>query len=115
MVGLEFVRANGQRIRTGGRVVKNVAGFDLSKCFIGAQGRLVWSRRFRSNAFERQMTLQLSSLEEAETVPRSCSNKDHHYANLWELWREASAPESLKVIGFSGHRGAVLRHAQVIA
>lgn len=122
VVGLEFVRANGQRIRTGGRVVKNVAGFDLSKCLIGAQGRLgvvtaLSLKLMPLPAFERQMTLQLSSLEEAETVAKIMrSNKDHHHANLWELWREASAPESLQmVIGFSGHREAVLRHAQVIA
>ena len=62
------------------------------------------------------MTLQLSSLEEAETVAKIMrSNKDHHCQSLGALARPP-APESLQmVIGFSGHREAVLRHAQVIA
>ncbi|MBT5926711.1 MAG: FAD-binding oxidoreductase [Verrucomicrobia bacterium] len=40
VIGLEAVRANGEKIKSGGQVVKNVAGFDLCKLFIGAQGSL---------------------------------------------------------------------------
>ena len=34
-IGLRVVTADGRVIRTCGRVVKNVAGYDLSKLFIG--------------------------------------------------------------------------------
>jgi FAD/FMN-containing dehydrogenase len=39
-LGLKVILASGQVIRTGGKVVKNVAGYDLTKLFIGARGSL---------------------------------------------------------------------------
>lgn len=40
VLGLKVMLANGQVISPGGKVVKNVAGFDLCKLFIGAAGSL---------------------------------------------------------------------------
>ncbi len=40
LIGIRVRLPNGQEIRSGGQVVKNVAGYDLGKLFIGAQGRL---------------------------------------------------------------------------
>ena len=40
VIGMTFVRADGSIIRVGGRVVKNVAGYDLSKALIGSLGTL---------------------------------------------------------------------------
>jgi glycolate oxidase FAD binding subunit len=39
-LGLHFVRSDGQTAKAGGRVVKNVAGYDLMKLFAGAYGTL---------------------------------------------------------------------------
>jgi glycolate oxidase FAD binding subunit len=39
-LGLSFVRSDGQIAKAGGRVVKNVAGYDLMKLFSGAYGTL---------------------------------------------------------------------------
>lgn len=40
VLGLSFIRADGEIAKAGGRVVKNVAGYDLMKLFTGAYGTL---------------------------------------------------------------------------
>jgi FAD/FMN-containing dehydrogenase len=40
LLGIEVILGDGSRVRSGGRVVKNVAGYDLHKLFIGSRGTL---------------------------------------------------------------------------
>jgi len=40
LIGIQVALADGRLVRSGGRVVKNVAGFDLLKLFIGARDSL---------------------------------------------------------------------------
>ncbi len=40
IIGLELVLPNGEMIRTGGKSAKDVAGYDLTKLFVGAEGTL---------------------------------------------------------------------------
>ncbi|MEN9206122.1 MAG: FAD-binding oxidoreductase [Thermostichales cyanobacterium SZTDM-1c_bins_54] len=56
VLGIEFVRADGQVAKAGGRVVKNVAGYDLMKLLTGSRGRL---------ALITQVTLRLYPLPRA--------------------------------------------------
>jgi glycolate oxidase FAD binding subunit len=56
LLGITFVRSDGQIAKAGGRVVKNVAGYDLMKLFTGSYGTL---------GVLTQMTLRVYPLPEA--------------------------------------------------
>jgi glycolate oxidase FAD binding subunit len=56
LLGISFVRSDGQIAKAGGRVVKNVAGYDLMKLFIGSYGTL---------GIITQVTLRVYPIQEA--------------------------------------------------
>ncbi len=73
ILGIEMVDGSGERIRAGGKVVKNVTGYDLSKALAGSFGTLgiltevclkVWPRP------ETQQTLKVYGLEPPEALVR---------------------------------------------
>ena len=45
VIGISFMNDEGQEVKAGGRVVKNVAGYDLCKLHIGASARSASSRK----------------------------------------------------------------------
>lgn len=59
VIGLRVVYPNGKVIRTGGKVVKNVAGYDMNKLFIGSMGTL---------GVISEITLKLRPIPRAETI-----------------------------------------------
>jgi glycolate oxidase FAD binding subunit len=77
IVGVSLIRADGSRARGGGKVVKNVAGFDLPKLMVGALGTL---------GMIATATLRLHPLPEAARLlcvaGRDC-------AGVRALWRAA--------------------------
>lgn len=54
LIGLSFVRYDGQIAKAGGRVVKNVAGYDLMKLFTGSYGSLGIISQLTFRLFPRQ-------------------------------------------------------------
>ncbi|GIM47739.1 glycolate oxidase [Collibacillus ludicampi] len=59
VLGMRVVLPNGQIIRTGGKVVKNVAGYDMNKLLIGSMGTL---------GIITEMTLKLRPLPKYESL-----------------------------------------------
>ena len=51
LLGLEFVTGEGAQVKSGGRVVKNVTGYDLHKLLIGALGTLAVITRVNFRTF----------------------------------------------------------------
>jgi glycolate oxidase FAD binding subunit len=76
VLGLTVVTGDGRTLRLGGRVVKNVAGFDLLKPLVGSRGRLgvitsVCVRAFPEPACERVLVLRRDAPDALLPVARA--------------------------------------------
>lgn len=71
ILGIRFVDGRGRYIRSGGKVVKNAAGFDLSKFFVGSLGAFGALVEMSFKVFPRParfVTLQITCPSVAEAV-----------------------------------------------
>ncbi|CAM3264943.1 FAD-binding protein [Paracoccus nototheniae] len=72
LIGVRFVDGQGQIIRNGGRVMKNVTGYDLVKLMAGSHGTLgaITELSFRTTPLPPvTLTLALPDLDAADAVP----------------------------------------------
>jgi len=68
LIGVKIALADGRIIKSGGKVVKNVAGYDLAKLFIGSRGTL---------GVMAEATFKLRPLPEAEAfIQARCDSLD---------------------------------------
>ena len=80
LLGVEFVNGRGEVIRAGGRVVKNVAGFDLSRLVTGSWGTLgviteVTVRLYAKPQADRTFVIELGGSErEVGAIVRAILN-----------------------------------------
>jgi glycolate oxidase FAD binding subunit len=84
ILGVRFVDGGGRLLRMGGKVVKNCAGFDLPKFFVGSLGRYgvlaeVTFKVFPSPASRQTLKLAVSGAEAAAKVLMDAAN------SRWEL------------------------------
>ena len=110
LIGLAVVLPDGRLIRNGGRVVKNVAGFDLCRLFVGARDTL---------GIVVEASFKLLPLPEAEThLAKPCESLGQAGELLDKIWASGLQPTVLDlhridggphtlVVGFAGPRADV--------
>jgi glycolate oxidase len=89
VVGLEVVLANGEILRTGGRVHKNKTGFDLIGLFVGSEGML---------GIATEITLKLLPLPPARaTLSASFDTMLSAAATVQKIFAAGFLPSSLEI------------------
>jgi glycolate oxidase FAD binding subunit len=107
VLGVQIVDGQGERLRFGGRVIKNVAGYDVSRLMVGAHGALgvLLEISLRVLPGKHEITRQLS-LDEASAIERVNSwaarglplSGSCHHAGILSV-RLAGAPAVLDRVG----------------
>ncbi|HEX7660787.1 MAG TPA: FAD-linked oxidase C-terminal domain-containing protein [Pseudonocardiaceae bacterium] len=98
VLGLEVVLADGEVLRTGRRTVKGVAGYDLTKLFVGSEGTL---------GVITQATLALKPLPQAPaTLVASFNSTQAAGQAVTAIVREGLVPSLLEIMDQSSIRAA---------
>ena len=84
ILGINFIRADGTKAKAGGRVVKNVAGYDLMRLLCGSWGSL---------ALITELTLRVQPLRRARTSLLVSGDLDAQEIFRVELLRTSLTPE----------------------
>jgi glycolate oxidase FAD binding subunit len=95
VLGISAVNNEGHEIKAGGRVVKNVAGYDLCKLFVGSLGTL---------GIITQVTLKLRPLAEENALITLGCNKDELEPVLGILHESRTCPVCLELLNASAAR-----------
>ncbi|GAA5157400.1 FAD-binding oxidoreductase [Ornithinimicrobium tianjinense] len=99
VIGVRFVRPDGTVAKAGGKVVKNVAGYDLSKLLCGSYGSL---------AVITEVTVRLHPLPEADRWVGTSVEPDRLAAVLAEVVQSQEVPHAVEVRVRPGVRPAVV-------
>ncbi len=111
LIGMKVVLADGRTIKSGGKVVKNVAGYDLAKLFIGAHDSLgiIIEATFKLRPLpemERFVCRPTADLAEAKTALRTVLDSELTPVIL-DAYRAGDTTACFLSLGFAGTREEV--------
>jgi glycolate oxidase FAD binding subunit len=95
IIGISFINDEGQEVKAGGRVVKNVAGYDLMKLHIGALGTL---------GIVTQVTLKVRPSPTAEAQYSFPCYDDELQATLNKIHTTQTRPMWVEVLSYGHER-----------
>lgn len=94
MVGAEFIDGTGAQCKSGGRVVKNVTGYDLHKLLIGSLGTLAVITRVNFRTFPSLA----SGEEQAENFVASFANARSAVSFRQKIAASSFAPHAIEIL-----------------
>ncbi len=109
LLGLEFVNGRGDVVRAGGKVVKNVAGFDLSRLLTGSWGTLgviteVTLRLYARPRADRTFVISLRATgEQAKALAQAA------YASLSPYALQLVGVSAARALGLGEHAACLIR------
>ena len=114
LIGIKVALGDGRIIKSGGRVVKNVAGYDLAKLFIGSRGSLgvIVEASFKLRPLpESERLLQINCESSANAIKLIDAVVESDLTpvvfDLHRISPSASRPSAVLVLGFAGSREEV--------
>lgn len=118
LIGISFVRADGLLAHGGGKVVKNVAGFDLPKLMVGSLGTLglITTATFRLHPLtEEEVTLLLPGRTAADVRALFAAVRKAQLepTSVVAVWREADRFDV--AVRFEGFRAGVAEQRERLA
>ena len=119
LIGITIVRADGTVARSGGKVVKNVAGYDLGKLFAGSRGTLglITEATFRLHPIPQStayVTTQCDSPHACELLLAAALAPPVAPVAAELSWPQASAPIALGV-ALEGDPAGVAQRATLLS
>lgn len=89
VIGMKMVLPSGVQIKAGGKVVKNVAGYDLCKLFVGSLGTL---------GVITEVTFKMAPLPESTATFVACGPLAQAFELVSELSRSALLPTAIAIL-----------------
>ncbi len=114
LIGVEFVRADGERAKAGGRVVKNVAGYDLMKLLTGSYGTLAVITQVTLRVYPRPEVLRTVALQADRAVLQPLA-RDLLRAPLAPIAFDLLSPAGAERLGLAPQLTLLLRFGSVQA